>query len=278
MIRDEIANYIRTYLAQGYNIQDIKNTLLTAGYQIQDINDSAAAVYTPKERKKILNTKRVVALLVILLIILSLFVILKTTKKTEEKAAKPPKPVAEITIPPTTKKAETNATPGTFKPQEPRLCIPECNDNNPCTEDLCISGVCQYKSIAQCCGNVICEANENFENCPLDCKIPPTFRESIEELMKKAAENAKQNPQKAKITCQELPTTELIDKCLGITAVLAPDATMCDLIFSVQERDLCYTNVAIEKNDFSLCQKIRDRWFKNSCLIFQKLSKTVRAG
>ncbi len=274
MIRDEIANYIRTYLAQGYNIQDIRNTLLTAGYQIQDINDSVAVVYTPKKEKRIFNTKIVIALFVILLITFSLFVILKMAKKPEEKIAKP-KPRAETTMPPITKEIKTNATQEIFKPEQ-KLCIPECNDNNPCTEDLCILGVCQYKSITPCCGNNICETNENFENCLLDCKMPPTFRESTEELMKKAAENAKQNPSKAKMTCQELPTTELTDKCLGTTAVLALDATTCELIFSIQDRDLCYTNVAIEKKDFSICQNIRDRWFKNSCLVFQKLTKTIQ--
>ena len=72
-----------------------------------------------------------------------------------------------------------------------------CDDNNPCTSDYCLAGKCFHKPlsgnvsgcfrvenctlyscvngtclptlISNCCGNGICEENENCSNCEVDC-------------------------------------------------------------------------------------------------------------
>ncbi|RMF55465.1 hypothetical protein D6745_02085 [Candidatus Woesearchaeota archaeon] len=47
----------------------------------------------------------------------------------------------------------------------------ECNDNNDCTIDSCITGtkLCNYELRPNCCGNFKCESGENKCNCARDC-------------------------------------------------------------------------------------------------------------
>lgn len=61
---------------------------------------------------------------------------------------------------------------------------PDCNDNDPCTEDICNKGTgyeCAYKVITPCCGNDKCESNENSNICPEDCE-----KSAISEELQKA--------------------------------------------------------------------------------------------
>lgn len=58
-------------------------------------------------------------------------------------------------------------------PEEPMDLCPDCDDNNPCTEDICNEGTnyeCAYKVITPCCGNGECEETEDSESCPEDCE------------------------------------------------------------------------------------------------------------
>lgn len=49
-----------------------------------------------------------------------------------------------------------------------------CDDGNPCTEDSCsLDGGCINTPIASCCGNDVCEAGENTDNCNADCAVGP---------------------------------------------------------------------------------------------------------
>ncbi len=50
----------------------------------------------------------------------------------------------------------------------------ECDDGDPCTEDSCdpSSGECTNVPIVPCCGNQVCEAGEDCENCEADCGCP----------------------------------------------------------------------------------------------------------
>lgn len=53
-------------------------------------------------------------------------------------------------------------------------CPPSCDDNNPCTKDYCseeTSFQCVHENIPNCCGNGICESenNETFLTCSSDC-------------------------------------------------------------------------------------------------------------
>ena len=64
-------------------------------------------------------------------------------------------------------------TPEEVIEEEPTDLCPDCDDNNPCTEDLCNEGTdyeCAYRVIIPCCGNGECEENEDSESCPGDCE------------------------------------------------------------------------------------------------------------
>jgi hypothetical protein len=53
-----------------------------------------------------------------------------------------------------------------------KACPADCSDRNDCTTDFCdfsTGFTCQHDVILSCCGNNICEANENCETCPSDC-------------------------------------------------------------------------------------------------------------
>jgi hypothetical protein len=46
-----------------------------------------------------------------------------------------------------------------------------CNDNDPCTDDRCVTGQCVHDPLAGCCGNGVCETDEDCV-CPADCGEP----------------------------------------------------------------------------------------------------------
>jgi hypothetical protein len=57
----------------------------------------------------------------------------------------------------------------------PKACPRSCDDQNFCTEDYCselTNYECKHITIKPCCGNSICESQENFENCLADCPMP----------------------------------------------------------------------------------------------------------
>ncbi len=359
MLRDDIVNYVKTYLAKGYSIQSIKNTLALAGYNISDINESIAAVYAVKNPKSQINKKALLTILLgIFLLGLIIFTVRKCTNIPEaevefklipEKMALQPdeslsfsytisgqekqkaatiifkivdytnKKIVQLQENLTFKQSLTrqiiiqlpeNLSTGQYilqailgynnneiktsfqfkvipkgAGQELKLvletkqeeCTPKCDDQNICTEDTCLQGICQYKSIVPCCGNLRCETGEAPETCS-DCKKQQTFTESMDSIIQQTALLARQKPEAAKTTCRDMPTTELSDRCFSAVAGVSFDATVCPLIFSEQERELCYADIAIETKQFTLCQSIKDRWLKNSCTTFQRLTETVQSG
>ena len=51
-------------------------------------------------------------------------------------------------------------------------CPESCDDGNSCTKDTCSKETgykCKAIAIPNCCGNKICELDENYGNCPSDC-------------------------------------------------------------------------------------------------------------
>jgi len=58
-------------------------------------------------------------------------------------------------------------------PGTERSCPEDCDDNNKCTIDYCAESTnffCKHKVITRpCCGNHICDDNENTCTCPADC-------------------------------------------------------------------------------------------------------------
>ena len=43
----------------------------------------------------------------------------------------------------------------------------DCDDGNSCTNDICESEKCRHPILSNCCGNEICEVNE--DGCVADC-------------------------------------------------------------------------------------------------------------
>lgn len=53
----------------------------------------------------------------------------------------------------------------------------ECNDDNDCSTDTCVSGQCVYTPDPFCCGNYICEEGEFCSTCSQDCQAPTDCNE-----------------------------------------------------------------------------------------------------
>ncbi len=68
--------------------------------------------------------------------------------------------------------SEAQATPGQAQDQAAGQCPASCDDDDRCTEDYCSNSTgfaCTHDTIVPCCGNNICEENENHSSCAADC-------------------------------------------------------------------------------------------------------------
>ena len=85
---------------------------------------------------------------------------------------------------------------------ETQQCKTLCDDNKPCTDDICdettnfecvytpkkecycndfdscttdsydaVKGRCGHKLITPCCGNTVCDSNEDYSSCCVDCEV-----------------------------------------------------------------------------------------------------------
>lgn len=149
------------------------------------------------------------------------------------------------------------------------ICMPcekqvlECNDNNPCTDDILESNVCASKPIVPCCGNNICEENEA---CASDCKKSEEYSQLIStETLEKIKELAKSDPNKALQQCNALEVPDLKDTCIGNIGEAQRNKNYCNQISNARIRDLCYSNIAKSINDNSLCDFISIESRKDSC-------------
>ena len=142
--------------------------------------------------------------------------------------------------------------------------IVECNDNNPCTNDVVENGNCINNPIAPCCGNAVCEEQEQ-DDCNADCKkaeIHPLISSNTLDDIK---EVAKINPSKALQQCNALEVPDYKDACIGNIAEVQRSKDYCPQINNPKIRDLCYLNVAKLSNDNSLCGEISIDSRKDSC-------------
>ncbi|NIO23048.1 MAG: PGF-pre-PGF domain-containing protein [Candidatus Aenigmarchaeota archaeon] len=53
----------------------------------------------------------------------------------------------------------------------------DCDDENLCTTDICSesSRTCSNEPVIPCCGDGLCESNETYSNCCLDCSCPTGY-------------------------------------------------------------------------------------------------------
>jgi len=142
--------------------------------------------------------------------------------------------------------------------------IVECNDNNPCTNDAVENGNCINKPIVPCCGNAICE-NQEQDSCNSDCKKAETPKLISSETLDDIKEVAKSNPGKALQQCSKLEVPDYRDACIGNIAEVQRSKDYCLQIINAKIKDLCYLNVAKLANDNSLCGEISIDSRKDSC-------------
>lgn len=190
-------------------------------------------------------------------------------------------------------------------PEPKPECPDSCDDNNECTEDICseLTGYkCQHNKIVPCCGNFECEASEDYNDCPIDCKKPsgtdPFAGLSPWEKLEKIKEIAKTDERKASDYCNGLEQQAYIDQCLlNIGEITAKegycnriqddrtkdiclskvaektnDKKICDKISAENRRDSCYMNFVINNNDYTVCGKISNEYLRQSCESLKELS------
>ncbi len=207
------------------------------------------------------------------------------------------------------KKDITPATKPPTSKQEPRKrCPSSCNDNNECTNDYCSETTnyqCKNDVIFPCCGNNICEDNENYENCIPDCPPPRDKVDSILEgktiwerldIIKGIANSDKK---KALEYCKEIEQIKFRYECFTNIGVSSEDedicleieddpskndcykeiakeiqnSDVCSKITKDSKRDQCYTDF-VTKGDYTVCDKLINKYIKRGCESLKKLSET----
>ncbi|MAG91723.1 hypothetical protein CMO83_03540 [Candidatus Woesearchaeota archaeon] len=137
----------------------------------------------------------------------------------------------------------------------------ECNDNDPCTNDLVESGQCVNSPITPCCGNNVCEEQEQGI-CALDCEeAAATTPETLEDIK----ELARSDPSEASKLCNNIQIPDLKDQCFSNIGEVQRNQNYCNRISNERTKDFCYKNVAIPKNDNSLCEEISTDAVRDTC-------------
>ncbi|MBW2968525.1 hypothetical protein KY304_00405 [Candidatus Woesearchaeota archaeon] len=149
------------------------------------------------------------------------------------------------------------------------LCPQGCDDYNACTKDECINGICKHTPITPCCGNRICEQGEDIYNCAIDCKKEI---ETNTETITKAVKKAKTDPETASMLCNSLPSVDDANECFEILAKESGKNQFCESIQDTELESNCLLNFAL-KGDYSVCDKINDPYYIQSCYSLQRQSE-----
>ncbi len=171
---------------------------------------------------------------------------------------------------------------------------PTCDDSNQCTKDYIENENCIHEQIKPCCGNTICESEENERNCDTDC-IPADKPLTRDEIVEKAKSLTAAEPDKASTYCRQLIFVTDRDLCYKDIAETAKAEKYCTLIDSVIKKDQCFSFIAQElsqsaycgsiqstgirdqcyvqfivKGDYSLCDRLTDDYLKESCRVLAR--------
>ena len=142
--------------------------------------------------------------------------------------------------------------------------LPECDDKNPCTEDILEDEKCVNKQVEPCCGNSICEFEETEEICSTDCK---TIEEISTSTLDEIKEISRANPSKALQECSKIEIPDLRDTCISNIGEAQKDIEYCIRIQDERIKDLCYANLAKLNNDNLVCQHISSDARRDSCYL-----------
>lgn len=186
-------------------------------------------------------------------------------------------------------------------------CPVNCDDNNECTNDYCDEQTryeCRHDKMYPCCGNGICEDDEDYNSCLADCSVPDDRGEDIFEgktipdkieMIKDIAKNDKDG---ALGYCNGIEQTGYRYKCFIGVAVSSNDDELCVNIVDESYKDTCYKDFAttnrnsdvcakivkdskrdqcymsfVTKEDYTVCDKLVNKYLKQSCESLKKLSE-----
>ncbi len=175
-------------------------------------------------------------------------------------------------------------------PEPEKRCPASCDDNDPCTEDICNAETdyeCEHNPIVPCCGNNICEKEESYETCSIDCPFegpdvpeptpdPPEPTEkpgdyyvtgseySLGEVIEIAQQKSSPDPKNAVRFCNDF-TGNYKDICLTTVAKQTNNYRYCEDIVFDAERDNCYTHFIVENEDYTLCSKVVNKHIRTAC-------------
>jgi len=186
-------------------------------------------------------------------------------------------------------------------------CPYNCDDNNRCTTDSCSEEtgfVCNNEKIVPCCGNDVCEDNEDYNTCIIDCGAPSDKEADIFEgkpiweridLIKDVAKGDKE---RALGHCSSIEQTSYRYECFSEVAMVSGDESLCNNIEDQSFKDTCYRDVAGEndnsdvceqiekdskrdqcymdfatKGDYTVCEKLVNKYLKQSCESLEELSE-----
>jgi hypothetical protein len=174
----------------------------------------------------------------------------------------------------------------------------DCDDKNSCTSDTIEIGLCINKPISPCCGNRVCEKNEQqtcYSDCASDNGPSPIMTtetlEAIKELSKSAPAKALQEcgkievpdlkdtcianigeTQRSKDYCTMAANSRIKDFCFSNVAKLTNDNGLCEAISTDSRKDSCYMTVVLDNKDYSVCSKSTNKYLRNSCESLRQLS------
>ena len=152
--------------------------------------------------------------------------------------------------------------------QPSAICLSGCDDYNKCTTDRCENGICIHEQIIPCCGNGICETDEN-NYCTIDCKkTTKTTQQAITE----AVATARTDINQATMLCNAMPSATDADTCFETIAAETGKYETCESIQDSTTKDKCLINFALQGN-YDVCEKIDDTYYIKSCLTLQQQSE-----
>lgn len=155
-------------------------------------------------------------------------------------------------------------------------CPESCDDNDECTDDFCSAETgyeCRHDMMEDCCGNGVCESGEDYTNCAADCEaVVVEIPETTVEDSKYVRDTIKgiKNPSDANKFCSGLAKEKNRDLCYQLLAENTNTSSYCEKIISDSVRDECYTSFALI-GDYSVCDKIINKWLKESCVALSQL-------
>ena len=171
--------------------------------------------------------------------------------------------------------------PDVSEPDEPvsgqpiiSQCPLNCDDNNACTTDYCdekTNYVCKHDIIIPCCGNYICDDDEDPGNCEVDCFEVGDDNDgifsgrTIWETLDFIGETAKSDKGLAVSYCNEIKKIILKYNCFADVAVNSNDGFVCNNIDNQLSKDNCYKDFSIDTADSSMCAEIFDEFKKDAC-------------